>query len=74
MIIASIVFDGGRSSYDCLIRDLSDGGAKLQLPTVRGVPDAFDLVVPGHRPQPCRVAWRALKEMGVQFMSQPAYA
>jgi len=75
MIIASIVFDGGRVNYDCLIRDLSDGGAKLQLPTVRGVPDNFDLVVPGHRPQHCRVAWRALKEMGVQFLSEPpAYA
>jgi PilZ domain len=68
MIVASIVFDGGRSQFDCVIRDLSDGGAKLQMPTVRGVPESFDLLVPGHRPQPCRVAWRALKELGVQFM------
>ena len=75
MIVASIVFDGGRSHFDCVIRDLSDGGAKLQMPTVRGVPDQFDLMVPGHRPQHCRVAWRALKEIGVQFlMDAPAYA
>ncbi len=75
MIVASIVFDGGRSHFDCVIRDLSEGGAKLQLPTVRGVPDKFDLMVPGHRPQHCRVAWRALKEIGVQFlMDAPAYA
>ena len=75
MIIAAIVFDGGRSHFDCVIRDLSEGGAKLQLPTVRGVPDQFDLMVPGHRPQHCRVAWRALKEIGVQFMADAqAYA
>ena len=34
----------------------------------RGIPQAFDLLVPSHRTQTCRVAWRALKEMGVQFV------
>jgi len=72
MIVASIVFDGGRSHFDCVIRDMSDGGAKLQIPTIRGVPDRFDLMVPGHRPQPCRVVWRALKELGVQFVYEAA--
>jgi hypothetical protein len=68
MIIATIVFDGGRSRQDCVIRNLSDSGAKLEVATVRGVPDSFDLIVPRHRPQHCRVVWRALKEMGVQFV------
>ena len=53
---------------DCVIRNLSDGGAKLEVAAVRGIPDHFDLLVPGHRPQHCRIAWRALKEMGVQFL------
>jgi hypothetical protein len=35
---------------------------------VVGVPNTFDLVAPGMRPRACRVAWRALKEMGVQFL------
>jgi hypothetical protein len=70
MIIATIVYDGGRSRVDCVIRNLSDGGAKLEVATVRGIPASFDLMVPGHRPQHCRVAWRALKEMGVQFIHQ----
>jgi len=68
MIFATIVFDGGRTRLDCVIRDLSEGGAKLEFPTVRGIPQSFDLIVPGHRPHHCRVAWRALKEMGVQFI------
>jgi hypothetical protein len=68
MILATIVFDAGRTRLDCVIRNLSEGGAKLEFATVRGIPQNFDLMIPGHRPQPCRVAWRALKEMGVQFV------
>lgn len=68
MIEAWIVFDGGRSQIACIIRNLSDGGAKLEVARVAGIPQTFDLIVPAHRPQPCRVAWRALRELGVQFL------
>ena len=68
MMIATIVYDGGQTRMDCVIRNLSDGGAKLEVSTVRGIPASFDLLVPRHRPQHCRVAWRALKELGVQFI------
>jgi hypothetical protein len=69
MIPAEIVFAGGRTRIECVIRNLSDGGAKLE---VRGVPIAkipqtFDLIAPNHRPHPCRVAWRTLREVGVAF-------
>jgi len=69
MIIATIVFDGGRTRVDCVIRNLSDGGAKLEVATVRGIPQTFDLLVPGQRPHPCKVIWRSLKELGVQFVA-----
>jgi hypothetical protein len=69
MILATAIFDNGRTRLDCVIRNLSDGGAKLEFATVRGIPQTFDLLVPGHRPQQCRVAWRALKELGVQFLT-----
>jgi hypothetical protein len=68
MIVATIVFENGRTRLDCVIRNLSEGGAKLEFATVRGIPASFDLLVPGHRPHHCRVAWRALKELGVQFV------
>lgn len=67
MIEAQIVFDGGRSRVDCIIRNLSDGGAKLEVAAVKAVPNSFDLIAPGHRPHPSRVVWRALKELGVEF-------
>jgi hypothetical protein len=70
MINATIVFDGGKGRRKCIIRNLSDGGAKLELASVNGVPTTFDLLVPGHRTHHCRVVWRALKELGVQFVER----
>jgi len=67
MIEATIAFDGGRSTRPCIIRNVSETGAKLELAKVAGVPETFDLLVPGHAPQPCRVVWRALKEMGIAY-------
>ena len=68
-IAALLVYNGGRSRTDCIIRNLSDGGAKLEVASVGGIPQTFDLIAPDHRPHSCRVAWRALKELGVQFLS-----
>ena len=67
MIEARIAFDGGRGRVDCIIRNLSEGGAKLEVASVKSIPNSFDLIAPGHRPHACRVAWRALKEVGVEF-------
>lgn len=68
MIVAVAVFDAGRTRVGCVIRDISEGGAKIEFPTVRGIPQTFDLQIPGHPTRACRVAWRALKELGVQFL------
>jgi hypothetical protein len=62
-----IVFNAGRSTIDCKVRNLSSKGAKLQVVSVVGIPDTFDLMLEGHSRQPCRVAWRSLKELGVEF-------
>ena len=70
MIRATIVFGGGRTKLDCIIRDLSTGGAKLEVASVKSIPQSFDLIVPRHRPHHCQVRWRALKELGVQFVDE----
>jgi hypothetical protein len=69
MIEALVIFDAGRRRMPCIIRNLSDTGAKLEVSSVAGVPNTFDLIAPGHRPHACRVAWRSLREMGVEFTS-----
>ena len=66
-IEATIAFDGGRATRPCIVRNISETGAKLEVASVLGIPNTFDLLIPGHRPHPCRVVWRALKEMGVAY-------
>jgi hypothetical protein len=62
-----IVFNGGRSTLDCTVRNLSPKGAKLLVASAMGIPDSFDLIVAGATRQPCRIIWRRLKEVGVEF-------
>ncbi len=62
-----IVFNAGRSTIDCTVRNLSPKGAKLTVNSVVGIPDTFDLVLAAHSKQSCRVIWRRLKEIGVEF-------
>jgi hypothetical protein len=62
-----IVFNSGRSTFDCTVRNLSRQGAKLQVGSSLGIPDAFDLLLPNTHKQPCRVIWRKAKEVGVEF-------
>ncbi|MEQ1768420.1 MAG: PilZ domain-containing protein [Devosia sp.] len=64
-----IVFNSGRSTISCVMRDQSQGGAKLQFPTLIGVPREFDLLVSDLPRQHCRVAWAAGQSMGVAFQA-----
>jgi hypothetical protein len=57
-----------RSTISCTVRNLSARGAKLEVPSVVGIPDMFELKVDG-KTQTCRVAWRRLKELGVAFVA-----
>ena len=41
-----VVFNGGNSSMDCIVRDISPDGAKLQITNSVTVPDRFDLLIP----------------------------
>jgi hypothetical protein len=66
-----IVFNAGRSTIDCTVRNLSSTGAKLLVSSVVGIPETFDLMLDDHSRQPCRVAWRTLKELGVEFRAAP---
>ena len=70
IIPATLIYNAGRTKTDCIIRNLSESGAKLEIrSSVAAIPNTFDLIAAGHRPHPCRVMWRTLKEIGVQFRS-----
>jgi hypothetical protein len=65
-IRAEIAFSGGQR-LPCIVKDVSETGARIELASVGKVPNGLVLLVPGHLPQPCRVAWRSLKEMGLEY-------
>ena len=65
---AKAVFNDGNSVVDCVIRDLSEGGARLKVETAIGFPDHFTLVMESQRARRnCRVIWRSANEIGVTF-------
>jgi PilZ domain len=65
---AHIAFVGRAATIDCVVRNLSDTGAILEVASPIGIPDAFDLVFKGDDPaRPCRVTWRKETKIGVEF-------
>jgi PilZ domain-containing protein len=69
-----LTFNNGNSSEDCLVRDLSESGAQIEMPLPRA-PDDFDLLLPtrGLRKR-ARIAWRNGVRIGLEFApadSQP---
>ena len=66
---AKIVFNNGSSSIDCIVRDLSATGARLEVASPIGIPEWFDLRI--DRSGACyaaKVAWRTSKQIGVMFL------
>lgn len=63
-----IYFNNRRSSADCLIRDISEQGARLIFSSTVAIPDMIDLYVP-QKEQTLRahVQWRHGDEVGVAF-------
>ncbi len=62
----SIEFNGG--TIDCVVRNVSDTGAALEVASPLGIPPAFNLVISGNRGSyRCEVKWRTDSRIGVAF-------
>jgi len=63
-----VLFNGGQNSLECLMRDMSPTGARLELSASVTLPDRFDLYLP-HRDETCKVhiQWRRGNQLGVAF-------
>lgn len=63
-----VVFNGGQNSLECLIRDISSTGARLEVSANVTLPDRFDLYLP-HRDETCKVhsQWRRGSQLGIAF-------
>jgi hypothetical protein len=65
---AKIYDDDGRLTQRCVVRDFSNGGARIIGVESRAVPDEFIIRISPHgRIHHCRVIWRSTDGIGVEF-------
>ena len=59
----------GKSSVrDCVVRDLTNAGAGVEVPNTIDLPEVLDLTFNGGRSlRPCRLVWRKINKTGVEF-------
>jgi hypothetical protein len=64
-----VYFAGNPCAVDCQVRDLSATGARIEFPSPpASVSDNLELQIPLKALRhPCRVVWRAGREIGVAF-------
>lgn len=69
-----IIYNNRAATVDCLVRDLSESGARLALSKGVALPETFELSIP-HREATyrCVLRWQRPGEVGVIF-DQPAAA
>jgi hypothetical protein len=65
-----IVFNNRCSTLDCVVRDLSETGAKLALDSSATLPSEFELEIPHKAESPsARVMWHKGGACGVSFIA-----
>jgi PilZ domain len=63
-----VYFNKRRSAVDCLIRDISDDGARIVFSEAVSVPDVLELYIPQkEQTLRARVQWRHGDEIGLAF-------
>jgi two-component system cell cycle response regulator len=59
---------GKSSVIDCVVRDLTNAGAGVEVPNTIDLPEALDLTFNGGRSsRRCRRVWQKLNRAGVEF-------
>ncbi|MGZ5876386.1 MAG: PilZ domain-containing protein [Bradyrhizobium sp.] len=63
----SLAFNGG-GAMDCIVRNLSQTGARIEIASPVGVPEVFTLVIESdHFKRRCHAIWSSERRIGVAF-------
>lgn len=57
----------GKAAVPCTVRNLSDGGACLQVQSTFGLPAVFEVSLDDKPPRACKVVWLDATTVRVQF-------
>jgi uncharacterized protein YceH (UPF0502 family) len=69
LLQGKLSFAHGASVFDCIIRDISDTGARLKFSDTIATPEVMELHIPNRQETHIvRVEWRAGDELGVSFV------
>ncbi|SHM77685.1 PilZ domain-containing protein [Roseibium suaedae] len=64
-----IVFGGLSQVFNCTVKNTSDGGALLSVPSTVGVPGAFLLYIDNESTRrPVEVVWRTEDKLGIRYI------
>ena len=63
-----IIFNNGHCVVECTVRDMSDGGARLELPCHVDLPETLTLAIPGGPHRDCEIVWSSNTKLGVRFL------
>ena len=67
-LAGKVIFNFGQSTIDCVVRQLADDAATIELVSAVGVPERFQLSIAGEaEPLPCKLVWQSEKQVGVSF-------
>ncbi len=69
---ARIVFGRGHSTIDCVVLDLSTGGARLRVGEWMGLPERFELRIEHGPAREAEVRFRGMEMTGIQFLDRAA--
>jgi PilZ domain len=59
---------GGGGGIDCMVRNVSASGARVDIASPVGLPNSFTLVIEtDHFMRPCHAVWSTDKQVGVAF-------
>ena len=65
---ARIIFNERQSILNCRVRDMTTGGARLDLSTQQLLPHEFELQVSGNPMRRCGLRWAHGNFVGVRFL------
>ena len=65
---ATVSFNNGYSSFECVVRNQSEGGARLSFAETFALPIAFWLMIAGERVQKAEIRWCTMTAVGVKLV------